>query len=390
VYNHQSTKNNNNRGHMSQELDLFKQSLHRFLDQEVAPSYLDWEQQGIIPRQLWRTLGKAGFLCVDMPIEYGGCGGDLNMSAMVIEVLSQRGFAALATNVSVHSDIVAPYISHLGNEAQKKQWLPLLALGEAVGAIAMTEPGAGSDLQAMRCKAIKTDEGYLVSGQKTFITNGQHADVCIVAAKTDPNAGAKGISLFLLEKASQGYDIGSNLKKIGQHCGDTSELFFSDVLVKEPLGQLHKGFAHLMNELPRERLILAVGAIAACSGMLDMTVEYTKQRQLFGQSLSQLQNTRFVLAHLDTQMSIHQAFILHCIALYEEDGLSAVMASKAKLSSTELQCKVADDCLQLFGGYGYMEEYPIARAFLDARVQRIYGGASEVMKEIIARDLLGK
>jgi acyl-CoA dehydrogenase len=375
---------------MSQELDLFRQSLNRFLDQEVAPNYLTWEEQGIIPRELWTTFGKAGFLAVDMPIEYGGCGGDLSLSATVIEVLSMRGYAALATNVSVHSDIVTPYITNLGSEAQKQKWLPLLASGDAVGAIAMTEPSAGSDLQSLKCQAKQTEEGFVISGQKTFITNGQHADVCIVAAKTDVNAGAKGISLFLLEKKSEGYEVGSNLKKIGQHCGDTSELFFDNVLAAEPLGQLNKGFGHLMNELPRERLILSVGAIAACSGMMDMTVEYVQQRELFGQSLGQLQNTRFVLAQLDTQISIHQAFIQHCITLYQEGNLSAVMASKAKLSSTELQCKVADECLQLFGGYGYMEEYPIARAFLDARVQRIYGGASEVMKEIIARDLLGK
>ena len=375
---------------MSQELELFRQSLHRFLDQEVAPYYHEWEESGLIPREVWKTFGKAGFLCVDIPLEYGGCGGDFNLCAIVIEVLSLRGYAALATNISVHSDIVAPYIAHLGNEEQKSKWLPLLATGDAVGAIAMTEPGAGSDLQGMKCQAKKTDGGYAISGQKTFITNGQHADVCIVAAKTDVNAGAKGISLFLLEKESAGYAVGTNLKKIGQHSGDTSELFFSDVIAKEPLGELNKGFAHLMNELPRERLILSVGAIGACVGMMDMTVEYVKQRQMFGQSLSHLQNTRFVLAQQDTQLSVNKAFIGHCIELYESGQLTAAMASKAKLSSTELQCSMADDCLQLFGGYGYMEEYPIARAFLDARVQRIYGGASEVMKEIIARDLIGK
>jgi len=252
----------------------------------------------------------------------------------------------------------------------------------------MTEPGAGSDLQAIRTQAVKVDSGFLISGQKTFITNGQHADVCIVAAKTDPNAGAKGISLFLLDKASDGYEVGTNLEKIGQHSGDTSELFFDEVRVNEPLGQLNQGFKHLMEELPRERLILSVCALGACTGMLNWTVDYTKQRELFGQALSDLQNTRFTLANLDTQISINWAFVERCIRDYMAGQLDAVTASKAKLSSTELQCKVADDCLQLFGGYGYMKEYPIARAFLDARVQRIYGGASEVMKEIIARGLL--
>lgn len=375
---------------MNQEVELFRQSLHRFLDQMVEPYYSQWEQDGIIPRDLWLTMGQAGILCVDMPLEYGGSGADFKLSALVVEIMSQRGYAALATNVSVHSDIVAPYIAHLGCEDQKTTWLPKLASGEAVGAIAMTEPGAGSDLQAMKTQAKVVEGGYTISGQKTFITNGQHADVCIVAAKTDVNAGAKGISLFLLEKSSEGYELGANLKKIGQHCGDTSELFFENVWVKKPLGELNKGFMHLMNELPRERLILSIGALGACRGMMDMTVEYVNQRMLFDQPLGKLQNTRFVLADLDTQISLNDAFIQQCIELYQGQSLTPVLASKAKLASTELQCRVADDCLQLFGGYGYMEEYPIARAFLDARVQRIYGGASEVMKEIIARDLLGK
>ena len=373
---------------MSGEFDLFRDALNRFLDQKVAPFYQQWEDQGIIPRSVWQDMGQAGFLCVDVDEAYGGCGGDLALSALVVQTLSLRGFAALATNVSVHSDIVTPYISHLGTEQQKAHWLPKLVTGEAVGAIAMTEPGAGSDLQSIRTQAIKVDDGFRISGQKTFITNGQHGDVCIVAAKTDPNAGAKGISLFLLDKSSQGYEVGSNLEKIGQHSGDTSELFFDDVLVDGPLGQLNQGFKHLMEELPRERLILAVCALGACSGMLQWTVDYTKQRQLFGQALSELQNTRFTLANLDTQISVNWAFVERCITDYMAGNLDAVTASKAKLSATELQCKVADDCLQLFGGYGYMKEYPIARAFLDARVQRIYGGASEVMKEIIARGLL--
>lgn len=373
---------------MSEERQLFQQALHRFIDQKIAPYYVHWEEQGIVPRDLWREMGEAGFLCVDVPTQYGGCGADFSYSVEVVTALSKRGFSALATNVSVHSDIVTPYIVNLGNEQQKQMWLPKLISGEAIGAIAMTEPGAGSDLQAMRCKALLVQDGYAITGQKTFITNGQHADVCIVAAKTDPDAGAKGISLFLLSKTDPGYEVGCNLNKIGQHCGDTSELFFNEVLAKEPLGEINKGFMHLMNELPRERLILALGAVAACEGMLDMTVSYVNQREMFGSVLANMQNTRFTLAHIDTQISVNKAFVEHCIDLYMQGQLSTEMASKAKLSSTELQCKVADDCLQLFGGYGYMAEYPIARAFMDARVQRIYGGASEVMKEIIARQLL--
>lgn len=375
---------------MSQELNLFRDSLNRFLDQHVEPHYQQWEDEGILPRTLWRQLGEAGFLCIDVPTEYGGLGGDFELSALVVEVMSLRGFAALATNVSVHSDIVTPYITHLGNEKQKQQWLPKLASGEAVGAIAMTEPGAGSDLQGIRTSAHRVEGGYRVNGQKTFITNGQHADVCITVAKTDPDGGARGISLFLLEKTETGYTVGANLEKIGQHAGDTSELFFDDVFCEEPLGELNQGFMHLMNELPRERLVLSICALGACQGMLALTKDYAKERKLFGQTLAQLQNTRFTLADLETQLSVNHAFVQQCIRQYKADELTAVMASKAKLSTTELQCKVADDCLQLFGGYGYMKEYPIARAFLDARVQRIYGGASEVMKEIIARDLLGR
>ena len=372
------------------EISLFQEAFNRFLDQQVAPFYSQWEDQGIFPRELWSAFGEAGFLAVDVPEEYGGCGADFLLSALIVNTLAQRGYAALATNVSVHSDIVTPYVVNLGNQSQKEEWLPKLVSGEAVGAIAMTEPGAGSDLQGMKCQAKKVEGGFSISGQKTFITNGQHADVCIVAAKTDPSAGAKGISLFLLEKDSDGYEVGTNLKKIGQHGGDTSELFFSDVLCKEPLGHLNQGFMHLMNELPRERLILSVAAMGACHGMLNQTVEYVQQRQLFGKPLAAMQNTRFVLADLDAQISVNQAYVDQCIERYKRGELDTANASKAKLSSTELQCKVADECLQLFGGYGYMEEYPISKAYTDARVQRIYGGASEVMKEIIARELLGK
>ena len=372
---------------MSEHLSLLQESLNRFLDQQVAPFYDQWEDDGIIPRSLWLALGEAGFLCVDQAQEYGGAEGGFPLSAAIIETISRRGFASLATNLSVHSDIVAPYIAHLGTESQKKHWLPKLISGEAVGAIAMTEPNAGSDLQAMKTQAKPTENGFLISGQKTFITNGQQADVCIVAAKSQPDSGAKGISLFLLEKKAKGYDLGRNLEKMGLHSGDTFELFFDDVFCDEPLGSLNQGFSHLMNELPRERLILAVGALGACRGMMEMTIDYAKQRQLFNKRLAELQNTRFKLAELDTQISINQAYVNECMNAYQAGELTAIMASKAKLATTELQCQVADECLQLFGGYGYMKEYPISRAFLDARIQRIYGGTSEVMKEIIARGL---
>lgn len=375
---------------MSEEKRLFSQSLERFIDREIEPYYQQWEKDGIIPREVWSAMGEAGILCVDAPAEYGGCAGDFTLSVAVIESLSRRGFAALATNISVHSDIVTPYITHLGTEAQKQYWIPKLVSGEAVGAIAMTEPGAGSDLQGIQSRAVKDGDGWRISGQKTFITNGQHADVCIVAAKTDPNAGAKGTSLFLLDKKSEGYLPGANFDKIGQHAGDTSELFFDQVYTEDLLGELNQGFMHLMQELPRERLILSVGAVAACEGMMKWTQDYVCERKAFGKAISEFQNTRFTLASLDTQLSVVSAFVNQCILQYQQGELTTIDASKAKLSSTELQCKVADECVQLFGGYGYMLEYPIARAFLDARVQRIYGGTSEVMKEIIARAVLGK
>ena len=264
--------------------------------------------------------------------------------------------------------------------------------GEAVGAIAMTEPGAGSDLQGMRTSAVLKDGQYSINGQKTFITNGQHCDVIVVAAKTDPNAGAKGITLFTVDATLPGFERGRNLEKMGLHCGDTSELFFDNVTVPEAeiLGGLGKGFANLMNELPRERLILAISAIMACEGMIESTVEYVNERKAFGMAVSQFQNTRFKLADLKTQVEVNKAYIQQCIGKYEQNALSAVEASMAKLSTTELQSKVADECLQLFGGYGYMMEYGISRAYMDARIQRIYGGTSEIMKEIIARSLVGK
>ncbi|MCG8312220.1 MAG: acyl-CoA dehydrogenase family protein [Pseudomonadales bacterium] len=372
--------------------ELFRDTFRKFLDKEVEPYYEDWEKAEIFPREFWNKLGENGFLCVDVPEEYGGYGADFRLSAVVIEELFLAGYGALGSSVSVHSDIVTPYILHLGTEEQKQAWLPKLVSGEAVGAIAMTEPGAGSDLQGMRTTAAKEGGEYVVNGQKTFITNGQHCDVLVLAAKTDPSKGAKGITLFTLDCTTEGFERVRNLEKMGLHSGDTSELFFANVRLPESeiLGGEGKGFVNLMNELPRERLILAVGAIAACEGMLDWTVEYTKERKAFNQSVSQFQNTRFKLAELKTQIEVNKAYVEKCTDKYDANELSTVEASMVKLSTTELQCKVADECLQLFGGYGYMREYKISRSYVDARIQRIYGGTSEVMKEIVARDLVGR
>lgn len=376
-----------------EERAMFRDMVVKVLESQVQPHYDAWDEEGIVPRELWRTFGEAGMLCVDVPEAYGGVGVPFDYSIVVGAELARMGFGALATNVMVHSDIVAPYLTNIASEEQKQHWLPRLVSGEAVGAIAMTEPGAGSDLQAMRTSAKPDgDGGYILNGSKTFITNGQHADMVIVAAKTDPSAGARGISLFLVDTSLPGFSRGRNLDKIGQHCGDTSELFFEDLRVPASalLGEEGKGFVYLMTELPRERLVIGALGCAAARGALDLTIAYADERELFGQKLKQLQNTRFRIAEMETDYRVNQAFINECIEQYSAGELDAATASMAKYSATEMQCRVADGCLQLFGGYGYTTEYPISRAFTDARVQRIYGGTSEVMKEVIARSLLGK
>jgi alkylation response protein AidB-like acyl-CoA dehydrogenase len=374
------------------EIELFRDNVKKFLQNEVAPHYDQWTKEEIFPRELWQRLGENGFLCVDMPEAYGGFGAPFRLSTVIIDELGRAGFGALASNVSVHSDIAAPYILHLGSEEQKQHWLPKMVAGEAVGAIAMTEPGAGSDLQGMRTRADRESDGYVISGQKTFITNGQHCDVAVVATKTDASAGSKGMTLFTVDTNLPGFSRGRNLEKMGQHAADTSELFFDKVVVgaDQILGGEGRGFANLMNELPRERLILAVSAVAACEGMLERTKAYVLERTAFGKPIASFQNTRFKLAELHALTVSARAFVDQCINAYERNDLTAVTASMAKLTTTELQGRVADECLQLFGGYGYMQEYPISRDFVDARIQRIYGGTSEIMKEIIARDMLGR
>jgi acyl-CoA dehydrogenase len=374
------------------ELSLFRDNVKRFLADNVEPHYEQWEKAGITPRALWRQMGDAGLLCVDAPVEYGGIGAPFEFSCVVLEELGRMGFGAIAANIAVHSDIVTPYIAHLGTEEQKKKYIPKLVTGECVGAIAMTEPGAGSDLQGIKTTAVPAGDQFVVNGSKTFITNGQHADVVITFTKTDPKAGAKGTTLFLVDATTPGFTRGRNLDKIGQHCGDTSELFYADVKVPASaiLGRQGNGFGHLVDELPRERLTLAISAIGACDGMLAMTVDYVRSRKAFGQPIGSFQNTRFRLAEMKTELEVHRAFVQHCAQLYAQRKLDVPTAAMVKLASTEMQFRVADGCLQLFGGYGYMTEYPISRHFADARVQRIYGGTSEIMKEVIARALVGR
>ena len=374
------------------EKALFRESVKKFLEAEVEPHYEAWEKNEIWPRDLWNKLGENGFLCVDMSSEYGGFDASFELSCVVVEEVSRAGYGALASGISVHSDIVAPYIMHLGSEEQKQRWLPGMVSGEIVGAIGMTEPGAGSDLQGMKTSAEKDGDEFVINGQKTFITNGQHADLIVLAAKTDPKQGAKGVTLFTVDCHLEGYQKGRNLEKMGLHSGDTSEIFFQDVRVssKEMLGGEGNGFANLMNELPRERLILAVGCVAAAEGMLDITVEYTLERQAFGAPIAKLQNTKFVLADMKTEIELNKALVEKYVARYVGGDLTPVEASMSKLAASEMQGRVADQCVQLFGGYGYMREYPISRAYLDARIQRIYGGTSEIMKELISRSLVGR
>lgn len=376
----------------SSELTQFRDMVKRFLDKEIKPYYEQWEKDGLIPREVWHSMGANGLLAVDLPEEYGGCGVSYLYSMAILEEASYANLGSLATGLSVHSDIAAPYVLHIGNEAQRQQWLPKMASGEVIGAIGMTEPGAGSDLQAIRTTAILNGDHYVLNGSKTFITNGQHADLVILAAKTDPTGGAKGVSLFLVDMNLAGCARGRNLEKMGLHAQDTSELFFDNVKLPldSLLGEAGKGFSYLMNELPRERLNLSVCAVAAAEGLLADTIAYTQERKAFGNPISKLQNTRFTLATCHTDIAINRAFVDQCVRQYMEGKLDATQAAVAKLASTDMQGRVADACLQMFGGYGYMLEYPAARAYVDARIQRIYGGTNEIMKEVIARSLVGR
>ncbi|CRM75501.1 acyl-CoA dehydrogenase family protein [Pseudomonas sp. 25 R 14] len=373
------------------ELQLFRDNVHRFIQSQIVPHYERWEKEGIVPRELWRQLGEAGLLCVDVPEAFGGAGASFEFSMVVAQEMGLAGCGALGASLMVHSDIVAHYILNAGTDEQKNAYLPKMVTGECVGAIAMTEPGAGSDLQGIRTRARQLGDHYVINGSKTFITNGQHCDLVIVAARTNPDvAGAKGISLLIVESGTQGFERGRNLDKVGCHCADTSELFFQNVHIPTTamLGGLNQGFMVLMNELQRERVSLATMAVAAAEGALALTVDYVKERKAFGGPLAQLQNTRFKLAEMQTDMRVHKAFVSECRKRFAEGTLDVASVSMAKLGCTEMQGRVVDGCLQLFGGYGYISEYPISRAYVDARVQRIYGGTSEIMKEIIARDVL--
>ncbi|MBA4151020.1 MAG: acyl-CoA dehydrogenase [Acinetobacter sp.] len=374
------------------ELELFRDNVRRFLENEIQPHYEQWEKEGWMPREYWHKLGENGLLCVDMPEQYGGSGVSFHFSMVVNNEMSHMGLCSLATAISVHSDICAPYVEHLASDELKAHWLPRMASGEAVCAIGMTEPGAGSDLAGIRTSAVRDGDFYVVNGSKTFISNGQHADIVVMAVKTDASAGAKGVSLLLIDTSLPGFSKGRKLEKMGLHSQDTSELFMDNVRVPVEclLGEEGKGFAYMMNELPRERLNIAVTGVAAAEGTLARTCQYVQERKAFGKPLAQLQNTRFTLAGCHAEILACRAFVDRCIDLHAEGKLDIPTAAAVKLYATELQGKVADACLQMHGGYGYMLEYPVSRAYIDARIQRIYGGASEIMKEVIAREILGR
>jgi len=371
---------------------LFEAMVRRILQQEVAPEYEQWEEAHQVPRVLWNRLGEAGLLGVDLPESLGGSDAGVEICLMICEEISRQGFGGLASGYNIHANIVMPYILHLGTTAQQQQWLPRMASGEVLGAIAMTEPGAGSDLAAMRTSAEQIDGGWRLNGAKVFITNGQLADLVIVCAKTDPAAGARGVSLFLVDTRLPGFARGKSIRKIGQHSSDTAELFFDDLVVPDEalLGEQGKGFAYLMQELPRERLGVAAQALGAIEGALALTQEYVQERRAFGQRIADFQNTRFSLAQVRAELEMGRAYFNQCLQHYVTGSMSTVDAAALKLLLSEMQCRSIDRCLQLFGGYGYTLEYPIARFYVDARIQTIYAGTSEIMKEVIARDMLGR
>jgi len=368
--------------------EAFRDMVIKFLEKEAVPYHAQWEENGQIDRKLWNKAGDNGLLCPCLPEEFGGVGADYLYSAIVMEEISRLGLTGIG--FGLHTDIVAPYIEHYGSDAMKQKYLPKMVTGEMVGAIAMTEPGAGSDLQGVRTTAVRDGDHYIINGSKTFITNGQHAEIVIVVAKTDPNAGAKGVSLIIVEAGTPGFTKGRNLHKVGMKAQDTSELFFQDVRVpvSNCIGQENRGFIYLMQELPQERLGIAVNGIAMAEGALKLTIDYVKERKAFGKAVADFQNTQFKLAELSSRVMQGRVFVDRCLELHMQKKLDVPTAAAAKYMITDLQCEVIDECVQLHGGYGYMWEYPIARMWADARVQRIYGGTNEIMKTIIAKALL--
>lgn len=368
----------------------FAHSFRRFVAQEITPDYLQWEAEGIAPRSLYKKAGDNGFIGMAIPQEFGGGGShDFRFNSVIAEELAYAGIGGAGQGLTLHNDITTPYFTDICNDEQKARWLPGIASGELITAIAMTEPGTGSDLAGIATTARRDGDRYILNGSKTFITNGINSDLVIVAAKTDPSQRHAGMSLMVVERSMAGFERGRNLDKIGMHSQDTAELFFNDVdvPVANLIGEEGRAFHYLTSNLAQERLSIAISGVAVARACVGWTVDYVKERQAFGKSISQFQNTKFVLAEQRTEVDVAQAFVDQCILALNEGTLTAPQAAQAKYWCTELQKRVADKCLQLFGGYGYMTEYPIARAYADARVTSIYGGTTEVMKSIIAKDM---
>jgi acyl-CoA dehydrogenase len=372
------------------EHEMFRDSFRKFLNEEAVPYHSQWEKDGQVSRELWNKAGQYGFLCPTVPEAYGGVEADFRYNAIVDEEVASLGLSGIG--FSLHSDIAVPYILAYGTEEQKQRYLPGCVNGDIITAIAMTEPGTGSDLQSISTNAVLDESGdyYILNGSKTFITNGQMADLVIVVAKTSPDEGAKSTSLLLVETNSEGFEKGQNLEKIGMKAQDTSELFFNDVKVptQNVLGEAGMGFIYLMQELPQERLSVSLCAIASAESILEQTVSYVTERKAFGRTIAAFQNTQFKLAELSSTLTMVRVFLDKCLELHINKELDAVTAAKLKLLTTDIQCDVIDECLQLHGGYGYMLEYPVARAFADARVQKIYAGTNEIMKLIIGRSMI--
>ncbi|TQC49646.1 acyl-CoA dehydrogenase [Rhodococcus sp. WS4] len=372
------------------EHEAYRQTVRKFLAKEIAPHHQQWETDQLVDRRTFEAAGALGILGLAVPTKYGGGGEtDFRFRVVVEEEIARAGLTSFGHGIGTHDDIVLPYFVDLATEEQKVRWLPGLAQGSKIGAIAMTEPDAGSDLRALRTTAVRDEDDWIINGQKTFISNGILADLVVVVARTHPDGGSKGFSLFVVERETEGFERGRKLEKVGRHAQDTAELAFRDVRVPGTnlLGTPGRGLAHLMERLPRERMLIAVGAMAAIRAAVEWTNEFAFQSTAFGKPIGDLQNTRFVLADMATELDVTQAFIDRAVKALNAGTLTAVDAAKAKLWTTELQKRVIDRCVQIFGGYGYMIEYPIARAFIDSRAQTIYGGTSEIMREIIGRDI---
>ncbi|WP_369184408.1 acyl-CoA dehydrogenase family protein [Streptomyces sp. Y1] len=375
---------------MTEQHEDFRATVRAFLAKEVLPHYDRWEREGAVDREVWLAAGRQGLLGLAVPEEYGGGGtSDFRYAAVLAEEFARAGAPGLA--IGLHNDIIGPYLISLSTEEQKRRWLPGFCSGELIAAIAMTEPGTGSDLQGIRTQAVDQGDHFLLNGAKTFISNGILADLVVVAARTTPEGGSHGLSLLVVERGMPGFERGRNLDKIGQKAQDTAELFFQDVRVPKEnlLGELNGGFIHLMQNLAQERLAIAVAAIAGAEHLVEITTDYVKQRQAFGRPLAKLQHVRFEIAELATECAVTRAFVDRCITEHNRYALTPADASMAKWWATELQKRTADRCLQLHGGYGYMSEFPVARAFVDGRIQTIYGGTTEIMKEIVGRSILG-